>query len=336
MATMGSSELLCVVCNSNVDMASCVNIYYTSLPPNGDTLASFVLRVLRPNNSDFGSSYICLQCYHLFRMLEQAQSNVTNIRSEILKAYQSGEKRKLIKETVDGSTETILNEKNFISNFAHEEKLEIASTLCHIQDTQDNYLKFKKFGEINKSPLDDDLQNFVDNSSTSIPQEIFTGAIKDERVPKDKATENLSRQDKTSTFTEYAQCQLCNRLFKSTKNLDLHLLKHGGSRPYQCQKCEERFAELNLANVHCVEMHPKEKNCIGLASKPCENEVVDFSDIDGILSENLFKETDNGNEFNRKELNWNDSVDNKSNSTEDESKNFTILYVLEVLNIQRN
>ncbi|XP_015511009.1 zinc finger protein 354A-like [Neodiprion pinetum] len=88
-----TSELLCLLCTARLELTTCVNIFYTSLPRNGMQLVSFILQVLNCIESDLRSSHVCSQCYHMFQILEQAQWTVANIRTEILKVYESSSKQ---------------------------------------------------------------------------------------------------------------------------------------------------------------------------------------------------------------------------------------------------
>ncbi|XP_043266334.1 zinc finger protein 880-like isoform X1 [Colletes gigas] len=119
---MPMSNLCCVVCNINLDVSSYVNIFCTSLPRNGESLANFLSKVLHIPVPESNDSYICLQCYNLFQMLEQAQKTVLNIRCEILKIYRTTERRKNIKQSVNNnvnlnlSTSIVLEESKLDVN----------------------------------------------------------------------------------------------------------------------------------------------------------------------------------------------------------------------------
>lgn len=99
MALTDDSELFCLVCNSNIDFNNCTNIFYVTLPHNGETLANFIQQVLKLSSSDLRSSYVCLRCYDLFGMLEQAQRTVTNIQEEIFKVFNPNINKKALSDS---------------------------------------------------------------------------------------------------------------------------------------------------------------------------------------------------------------------------------------------
>ncbi|KAK2585856.1 hypothetical protein KPH14_010450 [Odynerus spinipes] len=133
---MGMPDSFCVICNVNLDVSSCINIFYTSLPHNGELLASFALRVLRPATSNLNSSYICPHCYKLFQMLEQAQWTVKNIRCEILKVYQSGEKKKFVRRMISNSNDCLLHNAQIFEDI-QTTKRGIDQTINELKNTAD-------------------------------------------------------------------------------------------------------------------------------------------------------------------------------------------------------
>jgi hypothetical protein len=108
MALIDASKLFCLVCNSNVDLNNSTNIFYVSLPHNGKILVNFISEVLKLSTSELRSSYVCIQCYNLFGMLEQAQWTAANIQSEIFKIFQnSGCVKLCINNSVENTTKII-------------------------------------------------------------------------------------------------------------------------------------------------------------------------------------------------------------------------------------
>ena len=101
---MPMSNIFCTICDTKIDPSSSINIFSTSFPRQGELLVNFVSRVLRVATSELHDPYICLQCYNLFQMLEQAQKTVLNIRCEILKIYRATERRKNLKQSINNST----------------------------------------------------------------------------------------------------------------------------------------------------------------------------------------------------------------------------------------
>ncbi|XP_076650938.1 uncharacterized protein LOC143358011 [Halictus rubicundus] len=112
-------NLFCLLCKRTFDISSCINIFCTALPRNGELLANFISKVLRATLSELNDSYVCSQCYKMFEMLEQAQKTVLNIRCEILKIYCAGQRRKTMKQLINN--DAILNARTVLE----ENKLDL-------------------------------------------------------------------------------------------------------------------------------------------------------------------------------------------------------------------
>ncbi|XP_034941985.1 zinc finger protein 83-like [Chelonus insularis] len=172
-ANCNVSEALCLVCNLNLDISSSFNIFDTFLSGNGEMLANFIFGVLNPV-TNLTSSYICLQCYNLFVMLEQAQSTVKNIQNEIIKIYQSSKhgKKMPIKNEIVLSSDDEENEK-ITSRLDFTKKLTIPS---HFNDLN----QIETFGELNNADpkKTESLNNSkkISSSSTTnihIPENLY-------------------------------------------------------------------------------------------------------------------------------------------------------------------
>lgn len=87
--SVAEESSICLVCDNSLRISASLNIFYTSMPRNGESLANFVLGVLRLCSSQLRSSHICLQCYELFRTLEQAQWTANNVKCQIFQVFQS-------------------------------------------------------------------------------------------------------------------------------------------------------------------------------------------------------------------------------------------------------
>ncbi|XP_053995486.1 zinc finger protein 100-like isoform X1 [Hylaeus anthracinus] len=159
------SNLFCLVCNINLDVSSCVNIFCTSLPRNEEVLADFISKVLLIAVNELHDSYICLQCYNLFQMLEQAQKTVSNIRYEILKIYHATERRKIIKQTVNNDANLNLNttvvlEDNKLNINNSDECLKGGSSLQGLQIeemVEQQYIKDKVIRQISLPNINCDI-----------------------------------------------------------------------------------------------------------------------------------------------------------------------------------
>lgn len=355
---METSDLSCLVCNTKLEVTSCVNIFYTSLPRNGTQLSSFILQVLRCLESDLRSSYVCSQCYSLFQMLEQAQWTAANIRTEILKVYESSGKRKEVRTHSANETQLIdLDDKCFSHNLTREDKIKITNTISQLKNistglrTSDEECGessvvhanldqcvskiFNKGAKLNVGDsiapvsLNDskdavnqrDRRKFlvqiqkshVANETINQNQEILEegSANPSER---NGITANLNRQEKMALYTH--QCRVCGRLFKDANDLHSHSLKHGGTRPYKCRICKDRFPSVSAANLHAVQEHPRVKDAIIIASEPREGELDDFiNDNHGLFPDELLGMSDNEE---RDDFEWKEAVRNDDKMTDNE------------------
>ncbi|XP_015609837.1 zinc finger protein 2 isoform X2 [Cephus cinctus] len=338
---MTTPKLICLVCELNLEDTSCTNVFYTSMPRNGELLASFVQRVLQSTESGLRSSYVCSRCHHLFQMLEQAQWTVANIRCEILKVYNSDSEKKL--QSNSSCEEIVTQDKIFLESLV-EDKLDINATLHsepnvsdlstftqepqqtseqHVAIVDDQLIKESEetFARvINESSLQKHLQDTLiltheiqnsnsdklkrlntDNNKKSIEKEFLNNNhtnsfdSKEDDFHTFKESSNLlidkksilSRHEKMALYNK--QCRTCSRLFKSATDLKIHIIKHGGSRPYYCEKCRERFESISLANIHAMDIHVNEKDIIVIATEPCQGETIDFTQDDCIFPEEVLR-----------------------------------------------
>lgn len=123
----GKPDFFCLMCDTAVTDSFSVNIYTTVSQHNGEPLVNLAAQVLRPSTLEFHSVYLCLHCYKLFRMLEEAQYTVANIRCEILKVYGRNRKEKAVKRKPQSK------EHDFVDNFSGQDKA--ATTHTRMNDT---------------------------------------------------------------------------------------------------------------------------------------------------------------------------------------------------------
>ncbi|XP_012258024.2 zinc finger protein 37-like [Athalia rosae] len=143
---METSELFCLLCNTKLEVTCGVNIFYTSLSKNGMQLGTFISQVLHCLESDLRSSYVCIQCFSLFQMLEQAQWSAANIRNEILHAYEISGKCKDDKITTTVNSDLIeIDDKSFAKKLSQQDKLESIDTIGQLKNT--NVLKITSIEE---------------------------------------------------------------------------------------------------------------------------------------------------------------------------------------------
>ena len=269
---MPMSNLFCLVCSASLDISSCVNIFCTSLPRNGELLANFVSKVLRLSVPELQDSYVCAQCCNLFQMLEQAQKTVLNIRCEILKIYHATERRKSIKQSINNDINLTLSanialaeNKLHISN--GDERWEEASNLQAIQ-----------IKEVVKQQC---IQDKITSQILNLPNRdcgmYAKTAINSKKNAKKKAI-NCSEVDNTQSC-DYNNARSDVKKVETLKSNLFHnsIAAANDNNVYNISSSQ--------ANTHTAKMNAEEKECISLIESE-RSESKDFIKTGSIFSEN--------------------------------------------------
>ncbi|XP_076173983.1 uncharacterized protein LOC143149958 isoform X2 [Ptiloglossa arizonensis] len=263
---MPMSNLFCLVCNINLDISSCVNIFCTSFPRNGELLANFVSRVLRIAVPELHDSYICLQCYNLFQMLEQAQKTVLNIRCEIFKIYHATEKIKNIKQSVTNNANLSLNTSIILG----ENKLVINNGDGQLKG--ESNLQSFQIEEMVKQQCVQDKINKQIISLPNIDCDINTKNTVDSK-------KDFKRKVIDCNEVDNIKCSNGHRVKKEILKNDMlcnSIELTNESNVYSINSSQ--------ANIHALKMHVEDKNCI--SSIDSENGLKGIIKIDGIFSNN--------------------------------------------------
>lgn len=281
----------CVICNESLDVSSCINIFYTSLPRNGELLASFALRVLRPATSNLKSSYICSHCYKLLQMLEQAQWTVTNIRCEILKVYQSGEKKKFVRRMFTNNTDCFLHDTQVFENI-QTSKRDIDHTINEIKNTTDIIsIANEPAYVINKSFIQD--VSLEENSSNINADTININNIK-----------NIELVNSRETFKEEAEVDIkdlqtmhsniktnsnCNIEYTNDNTIKKHIKTEINNKviDLNVKILENNFQNTTLVNNNTVERNIEQD----ISSNQCKLCTESFN-TDDELNVHLLKHND--------------------------------------------
>lgn len=277
MITMGMPDSYCVICNTNVDVSSCVNIFYTSLPHNGELLASFALRELRPTTSNLHSSYICPRCYKLFQMLEQAQWTVTNIRCEILKVYQSGEKKKFVRRMLTNNTDYLLHNTQILEGI-QTTKRDIDQTINGLKNIADitstSFMQDVSLEQISQTFNANMTTNNIKNIELIDTKDIFKEEIDIDSKNLDNIHSNIRSNNNCNM--EYKNSNNVNKNIKTeihnkTIDLNVKILENDFHKSIltnnsieerniteqetsynQCKFCSESFKTYDELNVHLL------------------------------------------------------------------------------------
>lgn len=180
---MPMSNIFCSICDMKIDSSSSVNIFSTSFPRQGELLVNFVSRVLRIATFELQDPYICLQCYNLFQMLEQAQKTVLNIRCEILKIYRACERRKNVKRSMYDGTKL-----NISTNIALE-----AKRLYNSNDNIEKVLNLQNATQVEDIVQEQCVQDNITMQNISISNTKVKKHLRKETI-------NYNEADSTKSF----------------------------------------------------------------------------------------------------------------------------------------
>ncbi|CAK9824381.1 Zinc finger protein 358 [Anthophora retusa] len=267
---MPMSNIYCLICNINLDVSSCINIFSTSFPRHEESLINFISRVLRIATSELQNPYICSQCYNLFQMLEQAQKTVLNIRCEILKIYRATERRKGIKQSVNNDTKlnlctnTVLEGKKLNNGDEHEKGGSNLQTF-QIEDIVQQQC----------------VQDHVANQNINVPNTDFVGNNKITAESKKhfkRRTTYCNEVDNIKSF-DYNNTHVNIKKDEIFKNDVLHnsIALINDNNVYNINTSQ--------ANLHALKMHVEENNFFSLIE--CEkNESKKSITTNSIFSDN--------------------------------------------------
>ncbi|XP_014602221.1 PREDICTED: zinc finger protein 561-like [Polistes canadensis] len=294
----------CVLCSTNIDASSCVNIF-TPLLYNNELLVNFIIREFKQMSSNLHSPYICFRCYKLFQMLERAQWIINNVRCEILKSHQ----RILPKNTdylVDNTQifeaiqtkrdlDQTTNGPKHITDLSYLNYLNINPNLMashNIKNIEliDSRDIFKEETDID-SKVSESVYNIIKNNSyCNIDYKNNDNVNKDTKIEIYNKKRDLIMQILENDFRKYMlndiverditeqeisnkQCKFCTESFKTNEELNVHLLKHNDIQLYQCSECKEILISVSLASMHVLKAHSENQHCVNILPISYKNEI---------------------------------------------------------------
>lgn len=250
---MPMSNISCTICDTKIDPSSSINIFSTSFPRQGELLVNFVSRVLRVAISELQNPYICLQCYNLFQMLEQAQKTVLNIRCEILKIYRATERRKNLKQSINNSTKLNIE--------LGEEKLN------NSDGNFEKVLNLQRNSQIEEIVQKQCVQNNIVSQNISISN--TDCAINNKITMKSK--KHLKKEtvgyNEANSIKSFEYNNICNDI-KKNEILKDDIFNSSVALTNDSNVCNINSQE----SVHTLKIHVREKNCISLLDSEIESE----------------------------------------------------------------
>ncbi|XP_043498866.1 zinc finger protein 561-like [Polistes fuscatus] len=293
----------CVLCSTNIDASSCVNIF-TPLLYDNELLVNFIIREFKHMSSNLHSPYICFRCYKLFQMLERAQWIINNVRCEILKSQQ----RILPKNTdylVDNTQifeviqtkrdlDQTTNGPKHITDLSYLNYLNINPNLMashNIKNIEliDSRDIFKEETDIDNK-VSESVYNIIKNNSyCNIDFKNNDNVNKDTKIEIYNKKRDLIMQILENDFRKYMlndierditeqeisdkQCKFCTESFKTNEELNVHLLKHNDIQLYQCSACKEILINFSLASMHVLKAHSENQDCVNILPISYKNEI---------------------------------------------------------------
>ncbi|KAF7408791.1 hypothetical protein HZH66_003328 [Vespula vulgaris] len=245
--------------------------------------------------------------------IKQAQWTVTNIRCEILKVYQSGEKKKFVRRMLTNNTDYLLHNTQILeditsTSFMQDVSLEQISQTFNANMTTNNIKNIDLIDtkDIFKEEIDIDSKN-LDNIHSNIRSNnnYLNVKILENDFHKSILTNNsIEERNITEQETSYNQCKFCTESFKTNDELNVHLLKHNDIQLYQCSKCKEVFTNISLANTHASKVHIEDQDYVNILPVSYKNEIGHFlNDVSFFPQNNV--ETLKPNTFEHTEINKN-------------------------------
>ncbi|KAH8292403.1 hypothetical protein KR054_009405, partial [Drosophila jambulina] len=108
--------------------------------------------------------------------------------------------------------------------------------------------------------------NFVDSTNTKTTSSVSRGT---QTIPQESSPKK-TRKKSTASKTYF--CDQCGKKFNDKANLNLHLVRHTGIKPFECPDCGKREFNMYLMKIHIRVKHRGEKP---FACKYCDETFVD-------------------------------------------------------------
>ncbi|XP_017047233.1 transcription factor Ouib isoform X2 [Drosophila ficusphila] len=120
---------------------------------------------------------------------------------------------------------------------------------------------------------EDDIDSNGDSMAASIVETTRQSVEKEEvsHSPQSNYVRSKKRQQGKSKGAKIYFCDQCGRQFNDKGNLNLHLVRHSGVRPFQCPECDRREFSTYLLKIHIRVKHRGEKP---FACKFCDERFV--------------------------------------------------------------
>ncbi|XP_076242363.1 uncharacterized protein LOC143184195 isoform X2 [Calliopsis andreniformis] len=235
-------------------------------------VSNLLCLVLRVAISEIHNSYVCIQCYNLFQMLEQAQKTVSNIRCEILKIYRATERRRNVKQSTNNDTNV-----NLCTKAALEEiKLHVSNNEEELKE-KPNFQVIQIEEMVKQQCIQDKLTSQIINLPNKDCDIYAKTIIDSKRNIKKKAidcneTENAKSFDYSNNYINVKNDEILgNNVLHNSIAItnDNNLFNISSSQ----------------ANIQTLKLHIEKEDCVSLTDSE-KNKSGDFIKINPIFCNN--------------------------------------------------
>ncbi|KAH8359802.1 hypothetical protein KR093_008914 [Drosophila rubida] len=258
-------ESFCRACGKTVTAESCVILF----SPQGRRL----LHLLRTISNCWVENvagfpiYMCTDCQSLLKKIGSFRKRCAKIE-----AFLSRRKNKL--SSTDGISPAILNEATKAAD-----PLRIEEELLNIKEEEPPMEHYDENEERHQTDSDDYdgaslsfdeamQEEVVDISATDKTQSKPETCVGRSKLETRKYTMRVGKRTMYIKLTDEQQpkrivdrerqwasarpciCEHCGRQFKDGSNLNVHLLRHTGTKNYECKQCNEKCYTLHLLRRH--------------------------------------------------------------------------------------
>ncbi|EDW84197.2 uncharacterized protein Dwil_GK14007 [Drosophila willistoni] len=259
-------EQYCRTCGTTLISEKSLNIF----SPNSRQLLQFVRTITNcwVENVACFPSHICLNCQELLKKLQSFRRRCAKIEKYLSKHKLNLKHDKTKAEAPTSDDPLGIDELKQESSIKEEPSAHLNAVLENQQLAVDLVLKEPE-DLLNApeylSPNDESVKEIIEEI---VEHEPATSRPKSKaKTTSNKQTMRLGRKlihvkviddkeqpkrimDRDGQTAKPCICEHCGRQFRDSSNLNVHLLRHSGTKPYECEQCHEKCYTLHLLRRH--------------------------------------------------------------------------------------